>query len=54
MALHPDIHSGGDGADDNKILRCWDEEKRFHLNSRRSLSCHIQEMSGWNIVTVPL
>lgn len=52
MALHPDRHFGdGDGADDSKIRRCWGGERRFHLGSKRSPSCHTQELS---IETVPL
>jgi len=56
MALRPDRRFGGAGeADDNKLLRCWDGEKRFHLGLKRIPSCHAQEqLSGWYIETIPL
>lgn len=54
-ALRPDRRSGdGDEADDSKIRRRWDEEKRFRLSSERSPSGHTQEPSGRNIGTDPL
>lgn len=59
MALRPDRRSGGDDDDDDeagdsRILRRCDEEKRCRLSSERSLSGHMQEMSGWNTERVQL
>lgn len=55
VAWRHDTHSGdGDGADGNKILRCWDEGKRFRSGSGQSPSCHTQKLGGWNIEKVPL